>query len=143
MEILERNFAEIAQKIGSNAVIAKGFEEKLWSAELCSKYLGEKYEDMMPHLPALLITNDHPERLNDDSLRLLIPLERAEDEFGDLEAFFRALTEFTKNSGPDFLERFREQKDWIAEGNKLVELKPNFFGIGVNLNEFIRRIKQS
>lgn len=142
IEILESNFAEIAQSIGPNAVIAKGFQESLWSDELCQKYLGKEYSSMMPHLPALLITNDHPEDLREESLRLLIPLALAEEEFGDLEGFFRDLTRFAKDRETDFLERFRDQRDWVAEGNTLLELKPNFFGIGINLNEFIRRIRE-
>lgn len=141
-EILQSNFSEIARGIGPTAIIAKGFEEPLWSKELCTHYLGKKYRAIFPHLPALLLTDVHPENLTEESLRLLIPLGRAEEEFGDLETFFRALTRFATTKNPDFLERFRDQKDWIAEGNEVIELKPNFFGIGVNLNEFIRRFRR-
>ena len=65
LEILEDNFSEIARAIGPKAIIAKGFEESLWSEELCRRYLGEEYDAIFPHLPALLITNAHPEKLSD------------------------------------------------------------------------------
>jgi len=140
-EILERNFSEIARTIGPDAVIAKGFEEPLWSEELCQKYLGKEYRSVMPLLPALLLSEDHPENLRDDSMRLLIPLKDAEDEFGDLESFFRALSDYAINRSPEFLSKFKDHGDWIDEGNQIIELKPNFFGIGINLNEFIRKIR--
>lgn len=140
-EILEDNFSEIARAIGPKAIIAKGFKESLWSEELCRRYLGKEYDAILPHLPALLITNAHPAKLTDESLRLLIPLGQGEEEFGDLESFFRGLSRFAEKRDPQFLRRFEDQRDWIKEGNKIIDLKPNFFGIGVNLNEFIRRIR--
>lgn len=140
-DVLEQNFSEIARAIGPNAVIAKGFEESLWSEELCQKYLGRDYSELFDLLPALLLAEDHPETLEEGSLRLLISLKNAEDEFGDLESFFRALTRFARDRDATFLDRFKDQRDWLQEGNSIIDLKPNFFGIGVNLNEFIRKIR--
>lgn len=63
-EILEDNFSEIARAIGPKAVIARGSEVSDWSEELCRRYLGEEYDAISPHLPALLITSAHPEKLS-------------------------------------------------------------------------------
>lgn len=140
-ELLERNFSEIAKSIGPNAIIAKGFDEVLWSQELCEKYLGKDYNTVFNLLPALLLSDQHPDNLTEDSLRLLIPLKDAEDKFGDLESFFRGLARFAHDHDTSFLAKFKDQRDWVREGNRIIDLRPNLFGIGVNLNEFIRRIK--
>ena len=141
-EILEKNFSNIAQQIGARSVIAKGFEENLWSTEICRKYLGKSYDDLFKHLPALLLTDSHPDRIREDSLRLLIPLRNAEERFGDLESFFRSLSKFAKFGNSEFLDNFSDQRDWKRAGNDIIDLKPNFFGIGINLNEFIRRFRR-
>ncbi len=140
-EAIEQNFVEIARRIGPNAVIAKGFEENVWSDELARKYLGKNYQEVFGLLPALLITDSHPYRLTDDSLRLLIPLKEAEARFGDLDAFFRALTEFATNRDPGFLELFVEEKDYLAEANRIFDVKPNICGIGINLNALVDRLR--
>ena len=139
---IEKNFAQLARSIGPAAVIAKGFEEGLWSQEICQKYLGKDYQSLFDFLPALLLTDTHPDMLRDESLRLLIPLREAQDEFGDIEAFFRALSRFATTKDPEFIDRFKEQKDFIDEGLRIVDLKPNFMGIGVNLNALIERVRE-
>lgn len=141
-ETLEQNFSEIAQSIGPNAIIVRGFEEALFSAPLCEKYLGKDYGDLLDVLPAVLLSDTHPEELHTRSLRLLIPLREAESEFGDLQSFFRSLAKFARDQDQAFLDRFREARDWIEEGNSVIDLRPNLFGIGVNLNEFIRKLRR-
>ena len=140
-EILERNFAAIARQIGPNAVIAKGFEQNLWSIELCQKYFGKDWESVIHLGPGLLITDAHPDRLRDDSLRLFIPLKDAEKHFGDLETFFQSLTNFALHRDDSFLKRFQD-KDEFEEGNISVKNLPkDVFGIGVNMDAFKRRYR--
>ena len=51
---------------------------------------------------ALLLTDTHPEKLTDKSLRLLVPLRDADKRFGGIETFFAALADFAKSRNPVF-----------------------------------------
>ena len=73
-------------------------------------------------------------------MRLLIPLKRAEKQFGDLSFFFRALSDFARNRNTMFFDMFEEQPDWFQKANAVIEIKPKFFGISINVNELIKRI---
>jgi hypothetical protein len=75
--MVEDNFAKIAKDIGKRAVIARGLEPEAWTDEVARLYLGEKPEDYMRMLPALLLTDAHPKTLAKNSLRLLVPLRHA------------------------------------------------------------------
>ena len=141
-EVIERNFGEIAKRIGPNAIIVKGFEES-WSAEVAQKYLGKNHHELLNLLPALLLTDSHPDKLTKDSFRLLIPLKNAEARFEDLETFFRALTNFANNRDKKFLKLFMEEKDFLAKVNKIFEIKPNICGIGININAFIEGLRKT
>jgi hypothetical protein len=139
-EVLERNFSRIAQGIGSNAVIAKGFDEEFY-AEVARTYLGKDHRELSRLLPAVLITDTHPAKLTDNSMRLLIPLGEAELRFGDLETFFRELTDFALHRDTSFLERFETKTDWVSVFNDVVSLRPGALGIGINVNEIIKRLR--
>lgn len=139
-EAIENNFMEIARRIGPNAVIAKGFEPEMWSSQVCDRYLGKSFEVLYDVFPALLLTDSHPDRLNESSMRLLIPLRDAERRFGGIPAFFEALSEFAKTRSRDFLQRFQDKPTLGAKAWSVLELKPNFFGFGVNIKELVARI---
>ena len=136
-EIISKNFKTIARDIGHQAVIAKGFEEPFWSAEIFEKYLGKKYTALFRFLPALLITDSHPERLKPESMRLLIPLQGVEKRFGTFDHFFSSLIRFVKHKDTEFLDRFKDGTNMSHEALEIVELRPNFFGVGINLNRLI------
>lgn len=142
-EIISQNFEGIARDIGPQAVIAKGFEGPFWSAEIFEKYLGEKYTALFRFLPALLITDSHPERLKPESMRLLIPLQEVEERFGNFDHFFSSLIRFVRDNDTEFLERFKDGTNMSDEALEIVELKPNLFGIGINLNHVIKKIRNS
>jgi len=140
-DIIEKNFMELARRIGPNAVIAKGFNPEIWSDEVCGKYLGKSTKTLIDVLPALLLTDKHPDLLDNKSLRLLIPLRDAEKRFGGIEIFFHALTEFALNRDASFLSRFEERSSLGQKAWSVFELKPHFFGFGINLKELVARIK--
>jgi hypothetical protein len=90
-------------------------------------------------LPALLITNDHPDDLKVDSLRLIVPLQHAENHFGNWHQFFESLAQFVRGENDDFARRFEDTGDLLDASNKVVMLQPNFFGLGLNINELLDR----
>ena len=140
-DIIERNFANIAKKIGSNAVIAKGLDSEAWSSQIAKKYFGERHGELFHALPALFLTDAHPEKLTRQSLRLIIPLRDVEKRFGDWDSFFGSLSKFAIERDPEFLQRFQDADDAIAAGNRILEIKPNFYGIGINVNALIDRLR--
>lgn len=141
-EIIERNFGALAKQIGPQSVIAKGFEPEAWSDQVCAKYLGKDTRTLYDAFPALLITDSHPERISDKTLRLLVPLRDAEKRFGGITVFFSGLAEFARNRDPAFLKRFEEKESLKDKAWSVLELKPNFFGFGINLKELVARVQR-
>ena len=71
---IERNFKNIAREIGDHAIIAAGLNEGRWLDEVGPTYLGENWSKYTCLLPALLITDSHPEDITELSKRIFIPL---------------------------------------------------------------------
>ncbi|MEA3035185.1 MAG: hypothetical protein QOH04_944 [Sphingomonadales bacterium] len=140
-EMIERNFMEIARSIGNHAVIALGTHATEFTTSVARKYLGEDNSDnsFRALLPALLITNDHPDRLKKESMRLVVPLRDAESRFGDWSQFFSTLAAFVRGENDEFLRRFDEKENFIDAANKIVNVKPGAFGISLNVNELVTR----
>jgi hypothetical protein len=139
-ERITKNFEYLAMKFGDSAAIVKGFDED-FSDELSRQYLGKSIEELWNVLPALLITDTHPEQISKDTLRLLVPLHHVEEKFPSFDLFFRELINFTQTKNQRFLEKFVEKKSWVTDTLSIVDLKPNFFGVGVNINAFIDKIR--
>ena len=95
----------------------------------------------------LATTSDHPpvsdrrpsRPLSEKSLRLLIPLRDVEARFGGWNQFFALLADFVQLKNDEFIRRFEQKSEAAEAANRIVDLKPNMFGIGVNLNEVIDR----
>jgi hypothetical protein len=136
-EAIERNFPDVARGLGDHGVIARGFDE-FFSDEVCQRYLGRSIQTMWDMLPAILVTDAHPERTTEKSMRLLIPIREAEKRFGDLDFFFRGLAQFCRSGSTEFIEKLERKDDWFEQADKIVKLSPGFMGVSVNLNEFVR-----
>jgi hypothetical protein len=133
--MIEQNFASIARNIGRNAVIAKGLNPVEWSGEVAKKYLGKDYGDFFSLLPALLITDAHPDRVSEGSLRLVVPLRDVEARFGGWNQFFALLSDFVQLKSDEFMKRFQKKDEAFDTANKILNVKPGAFGISVNVNE--------
>lgn len=140
-EMIERNFVDIARSIGGHAVIAMGTDKLQFTTSVASRYLGDGNSDasFIRLLPALLLTNDHPDKLTKDSLRLIVPLREAEARFGGWHQFFEALASFVRQESDEFVRRFEEKESLMEMANDVLELKPGAFGIGINVNELVSR----
>ena len=139
-ELAQRNFERLAREFADNAAVVKGFDE-FFSDQVCRKYLGKDQDQLWRYLPAFLITDAHPERINDDTLRLLVPLSLVQEQFPSFEGFLNELVQFSRGNNPEFLERFESEESWVDRALEVVDLKPNFFGVGVNLNAFIDKVR--
>jgi len=140
-DLIEKNFGALAKQIGPNSVIAKGFEPEAWSDQVCSKYLRKNTKTMIDVLPALLLTDSHPDCITEKSLRLLVPLRDAEKRFGGVDVFFSALAEFARTRESAFLARFKDNGSLMGKTWSVLELKPNIFGFGINLKELAARVQ--
>jgi hypothetical protein len=135
--MIAQNFSSIARGIGKHAVIAKGLNPVEWYGEIAEKYLGKDHDDYFHLLPALLVTDAHPDRVSESSLRLLIPLRDVEARFGGWNQFFALLTDFVQLKSDEFVKRFHAKDDAFDVANKVVSVKPGAFGISVNVNELL------
>ena len=122
------NFDHIARDIGSRAVIVRGLHDEEWTDEIAAKYLGPEHDRLFKALPALLVTDAHPERLTDNSLRLIVPLEDVESRVGRWDNFFRLLVNFARGREQTLPQKFREPSEVLSGANEILELKPNIWG---------------
>ena len=138
-EMMQENFFRIAADIGGQAVIAVGTDPAAFTRAVARKYLGEGNSDagFIDILPALLITDTHPEQLTKASMRLVVPLADAESRMGGWHQFFDALGRFARGEDDEFLRRFENRADLLDAANRVLELRPGLFGISVNVNELL------
>jgi hypothetical protein len=148
-EVIEENFSKLAKHLGERGAIVSGHDGVKLSRELTHELSEAALNNKTIHdfiakgeslgLSILLI-GAHPSHLTEKDLFLLAPIEQIEQNFGSLDQFFSDLSEFSVNRGTSFLEKFEEkeqEKDAITD---FLELKPNMFGMGININEIIRRL---
>jgi hypothetical protein len=166
-KLLDENFSRLARNIGADSILVKGFDREFSYQVIDSYFTGFKdsvkksiYSDwLLGNLPALLITDCHPsvagdlldgDRKNagkmDKVLRLLIPLRQAIKQSGELELFFRELEAFTQGQNDGFLDKFRNPitlRDMAIDRSDVLLLQPNFFGLGINVNAFLKKLRKS
>ena len=140
-EMMQQNFISIARSIGSNAVIAVGTDPKAFTDQVARKYAGDSSRAafLQRSLPALLITNAHPDRLTKESVRLIVPLSDAEGRFGGWQNFFTLLSGYVRGESNEFLNKFERTESFIDAANKVLNIRPGMFGISVNINELFDR----
>lgn len=140
MHQVEKNFAKVAKGIGLKGAIVMGHEGVDLTLELmdAAKNGPPGFQRLLSSAEAgegaVLILGAHPQELGPDDMVLYASLEGLEDRFGSLSVFFTALCDFAGRRDQTFLERFQAGDGPIDRLLEVVDLKPNFFGIGVNLN---------
>jgi len=134
---MEQNFARVARSIGDHAVIAKGLDPQAFYGEIEERYFGNDADMLFSLLPALLITDAHPEEITGQSMRLIVPLREAEERFGGWAQFFALLSDFVQFRSDEFVKRFAKLEDVVDAANRFVEIKPGIFGVSINVNEII------
>ena len=140
--MVENNFAKIAKDIGKRAVIARGLEPEAWTDEVARLYLGEKPEDYMRMLPALLLTDAHPKKLAKNSLRLLVPLRHAQERSEIGESFSNSWRGSLEARATSFFYASNKRRISSKRANKLIEVKPGAFGISINCNVLLARLRK-
>jgi|SRR3954447_12154886 hypothetical protein len=137
--LINENFTRLAERIGPRAVVVRGFREEVFTQEVVEKYLGKNYNDLPLNLPAFLIANHHPTEISGNTIRILIPLAEAKRRFGSDHAFFEALVKFARSGDQEILKGSEHYVPLVIELNRMLELKPNIAGVGININGIIER----
>lgn len=135
--VMEDNFATVARSIGKSGVLAMGLNPQEWYGEVAEKYLSKDHNELFGLLPAVLITDCHPEKITEKTMRLLVPLRDVETRFGGWPQFFALLSDFVQLKSDAFIKKFQSKEDFLDVANKVVGLKPGMFGVSVNINELI------
>lgn len=141
-KVIEENFANIARDIGGHAVISIGLKPKSFSDQVGRKYLGPDFNAYFPLLPALLVTDAHPEKLTEDSLRLLVPLAHVEDRFGGWPQFFTLLGELARGENTKFIAAFKKKEDAFDAIKNTFIVEPGLFGVKINVNDFLEKRRE-
>ena len=129
------NLYELTERIGPHAVIVEGLNEELVLGQVSHMYFGDDPAAFYSVIPAVMITDAHPTTLTEDSLRILVSLQKVTEKFGSFDAFLTLLTRFVRDHDPQFLDLLENSLVQLIAG--MLELKPNFCGIGINLNQVI------
>ena len=135
-DTIEQNFMKLAEHLGPTSIIAKGFHSESWTEEILQKYLGKSARIFQISYRLFLISDAHPEQLNEKSLRLLVPLKDASSRFGGIEGFFDELINFVNNRDPSFFKHFQDKSSLINDFWSAVEIDPKIWGIGFNIKHF-------
>ncbi|MGP5323523.1 hypothetical protein [Vreelandella titanicae] len=147
-EVIEKNFLNLARNLGERGAIVSGHDGSNLARELASKLSNAALANRTIHKLvakgeslglSILLVGAHPSHLTNDDLFLLAPIQQIEARFGSLDDFFTELCGFSINRDKLFLEKFEEKEKFDSSINDFLEIKPNMFGIGININEIIRR----
>ncbi|MGI3042316.1 hypothetical protein ACRTDM_11265 [Shewanella algae] len=144
------NFNLIARRLGEKGAIVAPHDGLDLSDELSENVnqLACKDKDILDFLKngyrngaGLLLMSSHPDELTQDDLVMYSTIELLEHKFGSLEIFFAELYEFSNSKNEGFKNKFAEPKrGFVAEAFKMLDLNPNFCGIGINLNPLKDRL---
>ena len=148
-ETIENNFSKLAKNLGHKAAIVAGHDGINLTNEL-TRCLHERLPDyrMLESLvrkadnsgTSLLLLGAHPNELTEEDLVLYAPISEIDMKFNELEIFFDELCRFAVDKNESFLKRFEEKNTKIVDCLEAIELKPNLFGIGININFFIEKV---
>lgn len=147
MATIENNFSKLAEALGPDAAVVAGHDgvdltREFVELALSNSEFGRLTEFGEATGGAILILGAHPQEWTDQDIVLYAPLLRLEELFGSIDIFLEELCRFSRERRPEFLERFQDKENVLDLLNDVVELKPNFFGFGLNINEAISRFRE-
>jgi len=146
MELIE-NFFRLSRLIGKEnlAIIGEDFDE--FHSDVIRRYALylQDYDERNIPLPSLLVTDTAPggvevEAENINAKAIQFPLGQAYLRDGMLTDFLRQLCATLQDVDAfESLDELREQEIFDKWGwvNQYFDLKPNFFGLGIDLNAIL------
>jgi hypothetical protein len=122
-EVVRKNFDNIARAIGPAAIIVGALEEE-FHGEVVEKYLGRNYHELKNMMPAILMTDAHPEKLTAKSLRVLVPLREAHERYKTIDDFLADLAAFARGENDHLWVLKTSSAGWI-DAKRAVERQPH------------------
>lgn len=141
------NFMTLSTEVGTENLVVIGSDRKQFYNDAFlhyALYLRGFDSEHFP-LPALLISNKHPEevKVKDGEINanvMIFPIENQYIKPGSISAFLRelcyALKDKEANKALEKLDETEIKKHW-GWINKYFDLKPNFMGFGININAIL------
>ncbi len=140
-QLVSKNFKLLAKEIGEDSFIVEGLTEH-FADEVCIKYLGKEHKKLKNLMPALLITDSHPENLTDKSLRLIVPTRTMSENYQIVDEFFSSLSEFIRGESSEFIDLLEDASSNFKFINEVFVLQPNIMGVGVNINDIAIKLRK-
>lgn len=146
-ETITENFDKLAKELGPDGAIVIGHDGVDLSYEVVDAMYSNGPEGIQELIidgnrkgGAFLILSKHPSEISNTDTVLFAPLEQIKRSAGGFDQFLSELCEFAKNRNKAFLRHFRSADDgWLKKVLRVVELKPNIAGIGLNLNALLEK----
>ncbi len=142
-ELVHKNFDNLAREIGPNAIIVEALQND-FHGEVVEKYLGKHYDELKNDMPALLITDSHPDALGPDSLRILIPLGDVHQHYPAVDHFLSDLATFVRGDSDVLLKRLEEGIKPLEAAGEIIRISipvvPGF--VAVNLNHAVKQLRK-
>lgn len=141
-ELVHRNFDQLAKAIGPRAIIVGGLTDS-FHGEVVERYLGEQYKSLKNMMPALLITDAHPDKLTKESMRLIVPLKEAHKRYEIIDRFLSDLAAFARGEDDSLLRALEAAPKPTKVANDIVEVKiPIVPGaVAVNVNHVLGSLR--
>lgn len=152
-QFLRQNLFQLMDEVGKSNIIVKGLRPKSFYNSVIDTYISDSRQadslrDHTEKFPVLLITDQHPGRNNQNSeespdLKVIIiplgtlPEQRIISVFNEIVQLITSnadLFDKLSNVTPSNLDRI------FRKLFRILDLRPNFFGFGLNLNEVIEDI---
>lgn len=143
---LEDNFNKIAKEFGPTAAIVAGHDGVDLVYELTelaknNTNLSRVLELEQREGTYLLLLGSHPSEISEKDLMLLVNEEQIKKSFGNMDVFLDELCQFAQTRNEKFLTKFENKNEITKDILDVVDLKPNFFGFGVNINGAIEKFR--
>lgn len=143
-EVVRKNFDNLAREFGPNAIIVDALTEE-FHGEVVQKYLGKNCDELQSMLPAILLTDSHPDELTEESMRVLVPLGDVRRHYEIVDDFLADLASFARGESNQLLQyleqasrsaRAREAATDIIRVN--IPIVPGV--VAINLNHACRHL---
>ena len=142
-EVVHKNFDNLAREIGPHAIIVEALQAE-FHGEVVKRYLGKHYDELKNIMPALLITDSHPDALTPESLRILIPLGDVHQHYPVVDQFLTDLAVFARGESDILLKRLEEGIKPLEAAGEIVSVSlpviPGF--VAVNLNHAVKQLRK-
>ncbi len=149
VEQLLSNFDTLAKELGRDGAIVAPHNGQNLSTELSQAVneIGHENKAVSQFLKVgnkngvgLLLMSEHPYNLKQDDMIAYSPIEKIQENFGSLDVFFTELCNYSKDGSSEFIDKFKDTNSGISNAIDAIDLNPNIFGLGINLNPFKEKV---